>query len=102
MPNKAPAIPLAPVQYEQKYQDQLNRILTQYFAQVDNPGQVAGSASEVGTANVVAGMTFNQPSKPSGTAQIYSFATTADIAYLRVGDVYVDTSAGNVLKMKTS
>jgi len=105
MSTKAPAIPLAPVQYEQKYQDQLNRILTQYFNQNDNPGQVAGSASKVGTSSVIAAMTFNQPPRLAATttAQLsYSFATTADIAYLRVGDVYVDTSAGNVLKMKTS
>jgi hypothetical protein len=99
MPTKAPTIPLAPTQYEQKYQDQLNNILRQYFNQNDNPGQVAGSAAAVGTTKVVAGMNF---SRPQGTTQIYSFATTADIANLRVGDVYVDTSAGNVLKMKTS
>jgi hypothetical protein len=99
MPNKAPAIPLAPIEYEQRYQDQLNRILAQYFAQVDNPGQVTGSATNVGTSKVVSALNF---SRPSGTAQLYSFATTADLANLRVGDVYVDTSAGNVLKMKTS
>ena len=99
MPNKAPAIPLAPIEYEQKYQDQLNRILAQYFAQVDNPGQVAGAATNVGTSKAISAMNF---SRLSGTAQLYSFATTADLAYLRVGDVYVDTAAGNVLKMKIS
>ena len=94
-----PAFPIAPIEYDQKYQDQLNNIFRQYFTQVNNPGQVAGSAANVGTTQVVAGMTFN---RPLGTSQIYSFATTADLANLRVGDVYVDTSAGNVLKMKTS
>jgi len=153
MPVTTPVIPLAPVQYEQKYQDQLNRILAQYFNQNDNPGQVAGSAEKVGTTSVVAGMTFNRATPTvaagsfvvgtqyriatigttnftligasantvgitftatgvgtgtgtanlvSGTAQTYSFATQADLANLRVGDVYVDTSASNVLKMKTS
>jgi hypothetical protein len=94
-----PAFPMAPIEYDQKYQDQLNNILRQYFTQTSNPGQVAGSASDVGTARVAAGMTFN---RPLGTTQIYSFATQADLANLRVGDVYVDTSASNVLKMKTS
>ena len=94
-----PALPMAPIEYDQKYQDQLNNILRQYFTQTNNPGQVAGSASGVGTARVVAGMTFN---RPLATTDIYSFATTADLANLRIGDVYVDTSAGNVLKMKTS
>ena len=99
MPNIAPAIPLAPIQYEQRYQDQLNNILRQYFAQVDNPGQVTGSAANVGTANVVSALNF---SRPSGTAQLYSFATQDDLPNLRVGDVYVDTTASNVLKIKTS
>lgn len=99
MPNKAPAIPLAPVEYEQKYQDQINNILRQYFTQNDNPGQLAGSATNVGTTDVVSALNF---SRPSGTAQLYSFATQADLANLRVGDVYVDTSASNVLKIKTS
>ena len=94
-----PAIPLAPVEYEQKYQDQINNILRQYFTQANNPGQLAGSASNIGTTRIVAGLTFNRQLE---TSQIYSFATQADLANLRVGDVYVDTSASNVLKMKTS
>lgn len=153
MPVPTPVIPLAPIEYEQKYQDQLNRILAQYFNQNDNPGQVAGSAEKVGTTDVVAGMTFSRATPTvaagkfvvgtqyriatigntdftsigasantigttftatgvgagtgtanlvSGTTQTYSFATDADVLNLRVGDVYVDTSAGNVLKMKIS
>ena len=99
MATKAPALPFAPVEYSQQYQDQLNNILRQYFAQVDNPGALAGSASGVGTTDVVAAMNFSQP---QGTAQVYSFATQADLANLRIGDVYIDTTADNVLKMKTS
>ena len=98
MTTKAPAFPLAPVEYQQQYQDQLNRILGQYFAQVDNPGQLAGSASNVGTAKVVSALNFSRPVATGGSA--YSFPTQADLTNLRVGDVYVDTSASNVLKMK--
>lgn len=32
---KSPALPLAPVQYMQQYQDQLNNILRLYFNQID-------------------------------------------------------------------
>jgi hypothetical protein len=32
---KSPALPLAPVQYQQKYHDELNNILRLYFNQVD-------------------------------------------------------------------
>jgi hypothetical protein len=97
---KAPTLPLAPVAYDRAYQDQLNNILRQYFTQNNNPGPMAGAASKVGTTNVVAGLNFSRPNGSGGTA--YSFATQADLSNLRVGDVYVDTSAGNVLKMKTS
>lgn len=100
MPTKAPPLPLAPIEYQQQYQDQLNKIMTQYFAQVDNPGAIAGSASKVGTTEVVAALNFSQPDPAGGTK--YSFPTQTDLANLRVGDVYIDTTAGNVLKMKTS
>ena len=33
---KAPNLPVAPVTYEPKYQDQLNNILRLYFNQIDN------------------------------------------------------------------
>jgi hypothetical protein len=95
---KAPLLPFAPVEYSRTYQDTLNNILRQYFNQLNNPGVIAGSAEGVGTANVVAALNFSQPDGSGGT--VYSFPTQADLSNLRVGDVYVDTSAGNVLKMK--
>jgi hypothetical protein len=98
MSSKAPALPLAPVEYSQKYQDQLNGVLRQYFNQIDNPGRVAGSAEQVGTTKVVAALNFSKPNGSGGSA--YSFPTQADLSNLRAGDVYVDTSAGNVMKMK--
>jgi hypothetical protein len=100
MTAKAPSLPLAPVEYDQKYQDQLNGVLRQYFNQLDNPGRMAGAASKVGTVDVVAAMNFSQPA--AGSTTTYSFATEADLANLRIGDVYIDTTADNVLKMKTS
>ena len=36
LPVQVPALPFAPVQYEQKYHDQFQRILTQYLTQTDN------------------------------------------------------------------
>jgi hypothetical protein len=95
---RAPSLPLAPIEYQQQYQDQLNRVLAQYFNQLDNPGASAGSATGVGTPSVIAALNFSQPTSTGGTE--YSFPTQADLANLRVGDVYVDTSADNVLKMK--
>jgi hypothetical protein len=99
MPIRAPSLPLAPVEYDRTYQDTLNNILRQFFNQLNNPGTIAGSASGVGTTNVIAALNFSQPDGSGGT--VISFPTQADLANLRVGDVYVDTSAGDVLKMKT-
>jgi hypothetical protein len=96
---RAPSLPLAPVEYDRTYQDTLNNILRQFFNQLNNPGAISGSASGVGTTSVVAALNFSQPDGSGGT--IISFPTQADLANLRVGDVYVDTSAGDVLKMKT-
>ena len=96
---RAPSLPLAPVEYDRTYQDTLNNILRQFFNQLNNPGTIAGAASGVGTINVIAALNFSQPDGSGGT--VISFPTQADLANLRVGDVYVDTSAGDVLKMKT-
>jgi hypothetical protein len=52
----------------------------------------------VGTVDVVAALNFSRPDGAGGT--VYSFPTQADLTNLRAGDVYIDTSAGNVLKMK--
>jgi hypothetical protein len=98
MPIRAPSLPFAPVEYDRTYQDTLNNILRQYFTQLNNPGAIAGSAEGVGTANVIAALNFSQPDGSGGT--VVSFPTQADLSNLRVGDVYVDTSASNVLKMK--
>lgn len=38
-PSKAPNLPIAPVNYDQRYQDQLNNALRLYFAQIDNFSQ---------------------------------------------------------------
>lgn len=76
---KAPVLPLAPVEYEQEYVDKLNSILRLYFAQLDNPG-----------ASHAASFNFSLTTLP----------TEATLASMRSGEVYRDTTAGNVLKVK--
>jgi hypothetical protein len=77
---KSPNLPIAPQEYERIYFEQLTNVLRLYFAQLDNPGFSAAS-----------GLNLN----------INTLPTQTSIADLRAGDVYVDTSAGNVLKVKT-
>ena len=69
----APNLPLAPNEYERRYQDQLNNILRLYFNQLSNPGDIGGT-----TLNL----------------DIATMRTDADFASLRSGDVYYDTSGG--------
>jgi len=92
----APRLPVAPEEYNRAYQDQLTSLLRLYFNQLDNSGPVNISTQRAG-ANIIAAL--SAPPVP-GTATP-SLPTQADLANLRVGDVYYDTTASNVLKVKT-
>jgi hypothetical protein len=77
-----PNLPLAPDQYERRYQDQLNNILRLFFNQLSNPGNIGGA-----TLNL----------------NLSTLPTDADIAQLRPGDVFRDTTTGStsqVLRIK--
>jgi len=68
-----PNLPLAPFEYERRYQDQLNNILRLYFNQLSNPGNIGGA-----TLNL----------------SVNTLPTSADFDTLRSGDVYYDISGG--------
>jgi hypothetical protein len=81
-----PSLPLAPAEYERRYQDQLNNILRLYFNQLNNPGDMGGAT-----------LNLNLDTLP----------TEADLPDLRLGDVYRDTQDGvqatsQMLRIKTS
>jgi ssRNA-specific RNase YbeY (16S rRNA maturation enzyme) len=97
---KAPNLPIAPLEYDPIYQQQLNNVLRLYFAQLDNPGPSAMSTQRV-NGKIIAALNFSQYNTNSNT-QILSLPTQTDLASLKIGDIYVDTSANNVLKVKTS
>jgi hypothetical protein len=83
---KPPNLPLAPEEYQRYYQDQLNSILRLFFTQLSNPGGMEGT-----------GLNLNLNTLP----------TDADIADLRLGDVFRDTTTGTtpesqVLRIKTA
>ena len=75
----APSLPLAPLEYERQYMDKLTNVLRLYFNQLDTPGPLAGASINL---------------------NIDTLPTQANLATLRVGDVYRDTTAGNALKIK--
>jgi hypothetical protein len=49
---KAPALPIAPVEYNRQYLDQLNNVLRLYFSQIDNFISQLSSNTTVTTANL--------------------------------------------------
>ena len=93
----APKLPAAiGDKYDPALINQISNILRLYFNQLDNAGPMVASTQRNGT-DVVAGLSFF----PTGTSTSPSLPTQADLASLRVGDIYYDTSASNVLKVKT-
>jgi hypothetical protein len=90
----APLLPLAPVEYDKRYFDQLTNVFRLYFAQLNNAGPMIASSQGIGTAGVVGGLTFAQPNPSSPGQFLISLPTQADFANLRSGDVYYDTSGG--------
>lgn len=96
---KSPNLPVAPKEYDPLYQQQLNNALRLYFAQLDNPGPSV-MATQRENGKVIAALNFSQYNRTANT-QTLSIPTQTELSLLRTGDVYVDTSAGNVLKVKT-
>lgn len=92
----APRLPNATLEYDPTMINQLLNILRLYFSQLDNTGPMSASSQFNGT-DVVSGLSF----PPTGNTTTPSLPTQADLANLRVGDIYYDTSASNVLKVKT-
>ena len=74
-----PRLPAAPTEYDQRFIDQLTNILRLYFNQLSIVGPV-----NIGALNI----------------NINTLPTQATLSTLRSGDVYRDTTAGNVLKIK--
>jgi hypothetical protein len=93
----APKLPAAiSDKYDPALINQITNILRLYFNQLNNAGPMVASTQKNGT-DIIAGLSFF----PTGNTTTPSLPTQADIANLRVGDIYYDTSAGNVLKVKT-
>ena len=74
-----PRLPVAPDEYSAVYMSQMLNILNLFFQQLN-----AVQPISVAQLNI----------------DVERFPTQADVANLRVGDVYRDSSAGNVLKIK--
>jgi len=94
---KAPNLPIAPVDYNQQYQDQFSNVLRLYFNQIDNPGPSVMSSQRNGT-KIISALNFSEANATN--VRVISLPTQADYANITVGSVYVDTANANVLKVK--
>ena len=95
-----PRLPSPPNEYDAQYLEQFINVLRLYFNQLDNASPAVFASQGVGTANVVTALTCAQPDLTTPGASEVSLPTQADLANLRAGDIYYDTTAGNVLKIK--
>lgn len=96
---RAPALPIASVEYDRVAMDQLLNILRLYFQQLDNAGPSAASTQYLSPTNIVSAMNFSTLDQAT-QQRVVSLPTQADLANIRVGDLYRDTTAGNVVKIK--
>ena len=96
---RAPFLPTAPAEYDAQFINQLLGILRLYFNQLDNAGPMTASTERV-SGDIVAALSFSQPDPTTPTTFIVSLPTQADLGTLRAGDVFYDTTASNVLKVK--
>ena len=96
-----PRLPAAPVEYDQQFMQQVLNVLRLYFNQLDNAAPMTAASQNIGTTKVITALSFAQPT-PNSSPLTYeaSLPTQADLSNLRKGDVYYDTSANNVLKIK--
>lgn len=74
-----PRLPVAPLEYTPTYMSQMLNVFNLFFNQL-----TAVQPINVAQLNI----------------NVNTLPTQADLANLRVGDVYRDSSAGNVLKVK--
>lgn len=75
---KAPALPIAPVEYNRQYIDQLNNVLRLYFAQLDNFIALLNAGSITDNLNVPYGA-FSCFSQTTLTANITNTITTIPV-----------------------
>jgi hypothetical protein len=85
--SKAPNLPIGPVEYDQRYQDQLTNALRQYFAQIDNFTQ----ASVIPDSGTTAERPVNTGSPKLQIGQYY-FDTTVGKPIWWNGTIWVDAT----------
>jgi len=96
---RAPRLPNPTPEYDRQYMEALISSIRLYFNELDNPGAMLASTQDVDN-KITTALSFSQQDPVPPNALRVSLPTQADLARLKTGDVYYDTSASNVLKVK--
>jgi len=89
-----PRIPVAPPEYDVQFMEQFTNVLRLYFNSLNSAAPAIFASQSIGTVDVVTAISFAQPDPTTPGKSKISLPTQADLANLRSGDVYYDTSGG--------
>lgn len=106
IPTQAPAFPFAPVEYQQQYPDQFNRILTQYLKENDNiNGALLGTAGGryLSFPHIAAQDNTNQYATGTNVATIVKWsATDSNVGFTLNPDNTASTQDAGIYKIDYS
>lgn len=90
---RAPRLPSAPPEYDQRFIESLLSTLRLYFNELDNPGAVLAATQNINN-KIVTAISVSQPDPTTPGALLISLPTQVDQAAgrLKTGDVYYDTT----------
>lgn len=86
----APTLQKAPVEYDQNDQDQLRRLLRQYFIGIDNPGPLFA------TQLTLTNLPISPNSLPVGTVWVENGYLRIVTSFDPVGTSYINTTLNSV------
>jgi hypothetical protein len=89
----APRLPAPPNEYDAAYMNSLVSVLRLYFNRLDSSGPITVSTQRNSATDISSAISCSRVGT-TGSASVISLPTQADLANLRSGDIYYDTSGG--------
>ena len=94
----SPVLPLPPLEYDIAYMNNLIRLLNFFIKQTDNPGVLVGSGISIADGDVDVDFLVDL-NTPDDSTKVVIMALPTSATGLVSGQIWVDTGAGNVLKI---
>jgi len=89
----APRLPSPPKEYDPMFFQQLNNVLRLYFNGLDSSGPIVVATQRNSATDISSAISCARVDA-TGSTTVISLPTQADLANLRSGDIYYDTSGG--------